>query len=123
MPYPHLLSPYEDRADFTLTSRLAMAPMTRNRAGVSLTPDAMNAEYYAQRAEAGMLITEATIVAPNAQGYQEIPGFYSDAQQEGWAGVIDAVRRNGDAKFVVQLFHCGRVAHPSFFGDVPIAPS
>lgn len=122
MPYPHLLAPYE-RGDLQLPHRVAMAPMTRNRAGESLVPNERNATYYAQRADAAIIITEATIVAPNAQGYHEIPGMYNDRQQAGWARVIDAVHAAGSAKFVVQLFHCGRVAHPVFTSETPLAPS
>lgn len=122
MPFSHLLTPYE-RDDLRLPHRVAMAPMTRNRAGATLVPGELNAEYYAQRADAAVIITEATIVAPNAQGYHEIPGLFNDAQQEGWSRVIEAVRRAGDAKFVVQLFHCGRVAHPVFIGETPMGPS
>lgn len=122
MRYPNLLAPYE-RGDLALPHRVAMAPMTRNRAGVSLVPNRCNAEYYAQRADAALIISEATIVAPNAQGYHEIPGLFNDAQQEGWSRVVDAVRAAGDAKFVVQLFHCGRVAHPIFTDEKPLAPS
>jgi N-ethylmaleimide reductase len=122
MPYPHLLAPYE-RGDFSLSHRVAMAPMTRNRAGHALVPTALNAEYYAQRADASLIITEATVVAPEAQGYHDIPGLFNDAQEDGWARVIAAVRAAGDAKLVVQLFHCGRVAHPVFTGTTPLAPS
>jgi N-ethylmaleimide reductase len=122
MSYPNLLAPYE-RADLRLPHRVAMAPMTRNRAGASLVPNAHNAEYYAQRADAAVIITEATTVGPNAQGYHEIPGMFTDEQQAGWKQVIDAVRAAGHAKFVVQLFHCGRVAHPVFTNATPVAPS
>lgn len=120
--YPSLLSSYE-REGLSLPHRVAMAPMTRNRSGVELVPNADNARYYAQRAEAAIIITEATVVAPEAQGYHEIPGLFNEQQRDGWARVVDAVRDAGDAKLVIQLFHCGRVAHPVFTNQTPVAPS
>lgn len=122
MPYPHLLSPY-DHADLHLPHRVAMAPLTRNRAKATI-PGALNAAYYAQRADAAIIVSEGTHTAANAQGYLDIPGLHTDAQQTGWAEVVSAVRAAGDATFVIQLMHCGRVAHPVFCaGAQPVAPS
>jgi N-ethylmaleimide reductase len=122
MPYSHLFEPYE-HADLHLPHRVAMAPLTRNRAKDTV-PGELNATYYAQRADAAIIVAEGTFTAPDAQGYLDIPGLHTDAQQTGWADVIAAVRAAGDAKFVIQLMHCGRVAHPIFCaGAPPVAPS
>lgn len=121
MAYPHLFEPYE-RGTLSLPHRIAMAPLTRNRAkGTILGP--LNAEYYAQRASAAILITEGSHPAAIGQGYLDIPGLHNDEQQAGWALVADAVHAAGDATLVIQLMHCGRVAHPAFTGETPIAPS
>jgi len=94
----------------TLQNHLVMSPMTRNRAPGNI-PNALMAEYYAQRATAGLIITEGTSPSPNGLGYPRIPGIFSPAQVEGWKHVTDAVRARG-AKMFVQLMHCGRIAHP-----------
>ena len=94
----------------TLQNHLAMAPMTRNRATDNI-PNALMAEYYAQRATAGLIITEGTSPSPNGLGYPRIPGIFSPAQVEGWKRITDAVHAGG-AKIFVQLMHCGRIAHP-----------
>jgi N-ethylmaleimide reductase len=122
MPYTHLLSPYE-RDGLRTAHRVAMAPLTRNRAKDTV-PGALNATYYAQRADAAILISEGTHPAPVGQGYLDIAGLHSDEQQAGWAQVADAVHAAGDAKLVIQLMHCGRVAHPYYTdGETPVAPS
>ncbi len=122
MSLPHLFEPYE-RDGLRLPHRIAMAPLTRNRARATI-PGQLNATYYAQRASAAILITEGTHPDPVGQGYLDIAGLHDDAQQAGWAQVADAVHAAGDAKLVIQLMHCGRVAHPVFTGGVtPIAPS
>ena len=119
---PHLFSPYE-HGSLKLAHRVAMAPLTRNRAKGTI-PGELNAEYYAQRADAAILITEGTHPAAVGQGYLDIAGLHDDAQQAGWQKVIEAVRAAGDAKFVIQLMHCGRVAHPVYTdGETPVAPS
>ncbi len=84
--------------------------MTRNRA-VDNIPNSLMAEYYAQRAKAGLIITEGTSPSPNGLGYPRIPGIFSPAQVEGWKRITDAVHARG-AKMFVQLMHCGRIAHP-----------
>ena len=95
-----------------LANRIVMAPMTRNRAVQNNTPNALIATYYAQRAAAGLIVTEGTSPSPNGVGYPRIPGLYNDAQVQGWRGVTDAVHQAG-GKIFVQFMHTGRVAHQS----------
>lgn len=101
-----------------------MAPMTRNRAGKGNAPQPMNALYYAQRAGAGLVITEAAQVSPQGLGYPDMPGIYSPEQIAGWRLVTDLVHKRGGLIFL-QLFHCGRISHPSLQlgGAAPVAPS
>lgn len=94
----------------TLQNHLVMSPMTRNRATGNI-PNALMAEYYAQRATAGLIVTEGTSPAANGLGYPRIPGIFSPAQVAGWKRITDAVHAEG-AKMFVQLMHCGRIAHP-----------
>lgn len=112
------LGPYE------LKNRMVMAPMTRNRAGRGNAPQPMNALYYAQRAGAGLIITEAAPVSPQGLGYPDMPGIYSPEQIAGWRLVTDLVHKRGGLIFL-QLFHCGRISHPSLQpgGAIPVAPS
>ncbi len=107
-----------------LPNRMAMAPMTRNRAGDGNVPQPLNVEYYAQRASAGLIITEGVQIAEDAVGYPATPGIHSVAQVEGWKRVTDAVHAKGGHIFL-QLWHCGRVSHPSLLpgGRLPVAPS
>ena len=93
----------------TLQNHLVMAPMTRNRA-IENIPNALMVEYYAQRAAAGLIITEGTSPSPNGLGYPRIPGIFSPAQVEAWKRITDGVHAKG-AKMFVQLMHCGRIAH------------
>ena len=93
-----------------LQNRLVMAPMTRNRA-IGSIPNELMAQYYAQRASAGLIVTEGTSPSPNGLGYARIPGIFSAAQVAGWKRVTEAVRPL-DAKMFMQLMHCGRIAHP-----------
>jgi N-ethylmaleimide reductase len=95
----------------TLRNHLVMAPMTRSRAVEANTPNALMAEYYAQRAGAGLIVTEGTSPSPNGTGYPRIPGLWSTAQVAGWRLVTDAVHARGGRIFV-QLMHTGRVGHP-----------
>lgn len=107
----------------TLNNRIVMAPLTRNRAGEGGVPHALNAEYYAQRASAGLIVTEATPISPMAHGYPALPGIYNDAQIAGWKLVTDAVHAKG-GKIVLQLWHVGRISHPSLLNSaLPVAPS
>lgn len=109
--------------DIPLSNRIVMAPLTRNRAAAGLVPPELAAEYYAQRASAGLIITEATQVSKQAQGYQDTPGLYTPDQIAGWQKVTDAVHAKGGRIFV-QLWHVGRVSHIDLLGgDAPVAPS
>jgi N-ethylmaleimide reductase len=119
----YLLSPFQ-LGELTLPNRMVMAPMTRNRADENGVPRPMSAEYYAQRATAGLLITEATQVSPRGTGYIFTPGIYTQAQTSGWSTVTDAVHQAGGRIFC-QLWHTGRVSHPSLQpdGSAPLAPS
>lgn len=107
-----------------LKNRIVMAPLTRNRAGKGLVPSEFAADYYAQRASAGLIITEATQVSPQAQGYQDTPGLYTTAQIDAWRKVTDAVHEKG-GKIFVQLWHVGRISHVDLQpnGASPVAPS
>ena len=109
---------------YTLANRMAMAPMTRNRAGEGNVPQQLNAEYYTQRAGAGLIITEATQVSPQGVGYPATPGIHSAAQIAGWKKITDAVHAKGGHIFS-QLWHVGRISHPSLQpnGALPVAPS
>lgn len=104
-------------------NRIAMAPMTRNRADEKNAPTSLNAKYYRQRASAGLIITEATQVAPKGQGYPRTPGIFSEEQVEGWKTVTEAVHDDGGRIFL-QLWHVGRISHSSYHdGERPVAPS
>lgn len=108
----------------TLANRIVMAPLTRNRAEAGLVPGELAATYYAQRATAGLLITEATQISEQAQGYQDTPGIYTQAQIDGWRKVTDAVHAKGGRIFV-QLWYVGRISHVDLQpgGAAPVAPS
>src|SRR5436309_10233418 len=93
-----------------LANRIVMAPLTRSRAVEANTPNALMAEYYGQRASAGLIITEGTSPSPNGLGYARIPGLFNEAQVRGWKLVTDAVHAKG-GKIFVQLMHTGRVSH------------
>jgi len=107
----------------TLKNRIVMAPMTRSRA-IGNIPNALMAEYYSARAEAGLLITEGTSPSPNGLGYARIPGLFNQEQVNGWRLVTDAVQKKGGVIFV-QLMHTGRVSHPENMpaGSRMVAPS
>ncbi|MBN8914796.1 MAG: alkene reductase [Rhizobiales bacterium] len=110
--------------ELTLPNRIVMAPLTRNRAAADFVPSDLAPQYYALRADAGLLITEASQISQQGQGYQDTPGIYSDAQVEGWKKVTDAVHAKGGRIFI-QLWHVGRVSHTSLQpnGGAPVAPS
>lgn len=110
--------------DLLLPNRVLMAPMTRSRAGDGNVVTALTAEYYAQRASAGLIISEATQVCPQGQGYIATPGIYSLRQGEGWRQVVEAVHAAG-GRIYAQLWHVGRISHTSFQPDgvAPVAPS
>lgn len=105
-------------------NRVVMAPMTRSRSTQpGDVPNAMNAVYYAQRASAAFIVTEATQISPQGKGYSFTPGIYSDEQVAGWRLVTDAVHAAGGRIFL-QLWHVGRMSHPDFHnGELPVAPS
>ncbi|CAN7515366.1 alkene reductase [Acidovorax sp. LjRoot66] len=107
-----------------LPSRIVMAPMTRARSSQpGDVPNALMAQYYAQRASAGLIVSEATQISTQGQGYSFTPGIYSDAQVDGWRRVTDAVHAEG-GRMVLQLWHVGRMSHASFHADgLPVAPS
>jgi N-ethylmaleimide reductase len=98
--------------DIYVANRIAMAPLTRNRAAAGQVPTPLMASYYAQRASAGLIIAEATQVSPDGQGYLDTPGIHSPAQVEGWRAVTDAVHAKG-GRIVLQLWHVGRISHVS----------
>jgi N-ethylmaleimide reductase len=108
----------------TLPNRIVMAPMTRARSSQpGNVPNATMAQYYAQRAGAGLIVSEATQISPQGQGYSYTPGIHSEAQVQGWKQVTDAVHAAG-GRMVLQLWHVGRMSHPSFHGGgLPVAPS
>ena len=109
--------------DLDLPNRVVMAPLTRLRAGDSQIPNALMAEYYAQRASAGLLITEGVPVSPQGVGYQGVPGIWSREQVEGWKQVTKAVHDKGGRIFM-QIWHVGRISDPSFQdGAAPVGPS
>ena len=118
-----LLEPLRLSDELTLQNRIVMAPMTRCMADDELCPTADTASYYARRAAAGLIITEATIITPSGQGYPHTPGIYTDAQEAAWRLVTDRVHEQGGTIFL-QLWHVGRVSHPYFHdGALPVAPS
>jgi N-ethylmaleimide reductase len=120
---PDLFSPVRV-GPYELPNRIVMAPMTRNRAGPGEVPTGLMATYYAQRASAGLIVSEGTQITPQGQGYPGTPGIHSTAQIEGWRDVTAAVHARGGRIFC-QLWHVGRVSHPLLQpgGALPIAPS
>ena len=120
---PNLFTPVEI-GPLELPNRIVMAPLTRSRAGAGNVPTSLSALYYAQRASAGLIISEATQVMPEGQGYISTPGIHSAEQIEGWKCVTGAVHGCG-GRIVLQLWHVGRISHQSFQpgGALPVAPS
>lgn len=118
-----LFTPY-NLAGLTLSNRMVMAPMTRSRAdNPGHVPTPLMAEYYAQRASAGLIITEGVPVSTKGVGYINVPGIYTQEQVEGWKLVTKAVHDKG-GKIFAQLWHVGRISHPDFHnGELPLAPS
>ena len=107
-----------------LPNRIFMAPLTRCRASEGHVPHELNVEYYAQRASAGLIISEATSVSPNGYGYPNTPGIHTPAQVAGWKKVTEAVHAKG-GHIYLQLWHVGRISHPAYqeSGGLPVAPS
>jgi 2,4-dienoyl-CoA reductase-like NADH-dependent reductase (Old Yellow Enzyme family) len=119
---PTLFDPLQI-GDITLPNRIIMAPLTRQRADEIRVPNALMAKYYAERASAGLIISEATSVTPQGVGYAETPGIWSQEQVEGWKLVTSAVHAAG-GKIFMQLWHVGRISDPLFLnGELPVAPS
>ncbi|MFJ4067468.1 alkene reductase [Pseudomonas sp. NPDC089996] len=109
--------------DVQLPNRIIMAPLTRCRADEGRVPNALMAEYYVQRASAGLILSEATSVTAMGVGYPDTPGIWNDQQVRGWNNVTKAVHGAGGRIFL-QLWHVGRVSHPSYLnGELPVAPS
>ncbi|WP_455230329.1 alkene reductase [Geopseudomonas aromaticivorans] len=119
---PTLFAPLQV-GDLQLPNRIIMAPLTRCRAEPGRVPGALMAEYYVQRASAGLIISEATSVTPMGVGYPDTPGIWSAEQVQGWKNVTQAVHAAG-GRIVLQLWHVGRISDPSYLdGQLPVAPS
>ena len=109
--------------DLTLRNRIVMAPLTRQRASEGRVPSDLMVEYYTQRADAGMILTEATAVTPQGVGYADTPGLWSTEQVKGWRKVTSGVHDKGGL-ILAQLWHVGRISDPVFLnGELPVAPS
>ena len=124
MPYDNLFEPYR-LGELTLKNRIVMAPLTRNRATHGTdAPNAVNVDYYRQRAGAGLIVSEATQISQQGQGYVWTPGIYTPEQVEGWRAVTKAVHEAGGL-IALQLWHVGRISHTSLQpgGGAPVAPS
>lgn len=123
MSVSKLFDPYKLGA-VTLSNRAVMAPLTRNRAVAGFVPNPLAIEYYGQRASAGLLITEASQVSQQGQGYQDTPGIYTKEQVAGWRKVTDHVHERG-GHIYIQLWHVGRISHTTLQenGGAPVAPS
>lgn len=109
--------------DLTLANRVVMAPLTRARSGLRRIPNALMSKYYAQRASAGLIISEATSISPQANGWNQSPGIYTDEMVDGWKLTTDAVHAQGGHIFL-QLWHTGRASHSDFHdGKLPVSAS
>ena len=118
-----LLSPFQLNKEIRLKNHIIMAPMTRNMANDDLSPTALMKEYYARRADAGLIITEGTIIRADAKGYSNVPGIFTREHIAGWRTITDAVHANSGHIFS-QIWHTGRVSHPYFLnGQLPISAS
>lgn len=123
MAHDALFQPYQ-LGKLSLKNRIVMAPLTRSRSNEEGVPPAYAAEYYSQRASAGLIVAEATNISAQARGYAKTPGIWSDAQVEAWKPITEAVHKAGGV-FFLQLWHTGRISHPSLQpeGRLPVAPS
>ena len=109
--------------DLHLKNRIVMAPLTRSRSDDAGVPPDFAADYYAQRAGAGLIVSEATNISAQARGYALTPGIWADAQVDAWRPIVDAVHRR-DGLIFLQLWHTGRISHPDLHnGELPVAPS
>jgi len=121
-PAATLYSPFK-LGNLELANRIVLAPMTRARADDDRRPNALMSEYYTQRASAGLLISEATVVSTQGIGWSNTPGIYNDEQRDAWKPVVDAVHAKGSAIFL-QLWHCGRTSHSFYLnGELPVSAS
>ena len=106
-----------------LKNRIALAPMTRGRAGTERVPNDLMAEYYYQRSSAGLLITEATVISKQGIGWIDSPGIFTEEMVAGWRKVTNRVKATG-TPFFLQLWHCGRASHSDFHnGELPVSAS
>jgi N-ethylmaleimide reductase len=122
MTTSHLFQPLAI-GELQLKNRIALAPMTRGRAGAERVPNELMADYYHQRSGAGILITEATVISPQGIGWIDSPGIYTDEMVAGWRKVTDKVQPTGTPIFL-QLWHCGRASHSDFHhGQLPVSAS
>ena len=119
---PSLFDPIDLSPALALPNRILMAPLTRGRGTKEAVPTPIMGDYYAQRAGAGLIISEATGISREGLGWPYAPGLWNDAQVEGWKPVVAAVHRAG-GRIVAQLWHMGRLVHPDLGGGQPIAPS
>lgn len=118
-----LLSPFQLTKDLRLKNRIVMAPMTRNMANDDLSPTPLMKDYYTRRADAGLIITEGTIICADAKGYSNAPGIFTRGQIDGWRQITDSVHAHSGHIFS-QIWHVGRVSHPHFLnGQLPISAS
>lgn len=118
-----LFQPLQINQDTSLANRIVMAPLTRCMADEHLVPTQAMADYYGKRAKAGLIISEATLISKDGQGYPNTPGLYSEAQIQGWHQVTQQVHDNG-GKIFAQIWHTGRVSHSIYHnGSLPVAPS
>ena len=109
--------------DVEISNRLVLAPLTRARSGEIRVPNDLNVEYYRQRANAGLMLTEAIVISPTAVGYEHTPGLYNAEQVAGWKKVVDAVHEQG-SKIFAQLWHVGRISHSDLLnGETPVSAS
>ncbi len=122
MDNQQLFSSYSLPSGVTLKNRIVMAPMTRCFADEGLVPAESAQAYYGRRADAALIVTEATLVDPRAQGYPRTPGIFTATQVEGWCRITDAVHAR-DGLIFCQLWHTGRMAHSHYTGCLPVAPS
>jgi len=115
---PYQLGPY------SLSNRIVMAPLTRNRAAPGNIPHSQNVEYYNQRTSAGLIITEGSQISPQGAGYPNTPGIYNSTQVDAWKKITKTVHQQ-QGRIFLQLWHVGRISHPSLQpnGNLPVAPS
>ncbi|OLQ72298.1 alkene reductase [Photobacterium proteolyticum] len=118
-----LFNHFDLSGDLTLSNRIVMAPMNRSMADDDLVPTDAMADYYARRADTGLIITESLMISPSAQGYPNTPAIFTPAQVAGWEKVVRKVHAKG-GKIFAQIWHTGRVSHPIYLnGEKPLAPS